>query len=225
MRIITWNCNGAFRSKIERILEANADIYVIQECESPQSGREIYEKHFNDNYFWEGTYDKRGLGVFAKPSVKLERLDWSSHLTQTFLPVRVNFSFDLLGVWAMPAYIKEFATYLHINFGNINADTVIMGDFNSNAKFDAKNYDKERTHSAVIGRLAAKELVSAYHHLRGESHGGETTPTFYHTYNVEKPFHLDYCFIAPSRIRSCTILDRDNWLPISDHMPIVLDME
>jgi endonuclease/exonuclease/phosphatase family metal-dependent hydrolase len=224
-RIVTWNCNGAFRLKIERILETGADIFVIQECESPQSGRDIYEKHFVGNYFWTGTYDKRGLGIFFKPTVKLERLNWENHLTQTFLPVRVNSSFDLLGVWAMPAYIKEFATYLHINYENINSDTVIIGDFNSNAKFDAKNYDNERTHSAVIEKLSAKELFSAYHYLSGEAHGVETIPTFYHTYNTERPFHLDYCFAVPKRIRNCTILDRDEWLTISDHLPMVIDID
>lgn len=34
MRIVSWNCNGRFRDKIENILSYNADLYVIQESEN-----------------------------------------------------------------------------------------------------------------------------------------------------------------------------------------------
>jgi|GEM_PF-7092758 len=33
MRIISWNCGGAYRKKIDKVLELNPDIAVIQECE------------------------------------------------------------------------------------------------------------------------------------------------------------------------------------------------
>ena len=36
MKLITWNCQGAFRKKAEIILTLNPDILVIQECESPE---------------------------------------------------------------------------------------------------------------------------------------------------------------------------------------------
>ena len=34
MRIITWNCNGALRKKFKGLLDYNADLLVIQECEN-----------------------------------------------------------------------------------------------------------------------------------------------------------------------------------------------
>ena len=33
IKIVSWNCNGKFREKFEEIVEEDADIYVIQECE------------------------------------------------------------------------------------------------------------------------------------------------------------------------------------------------
>ena len=33
MRIITWNCNKSFRTKVKLISQLQPDIAVIQECE------------------------------------------------------------------------------------------------------------------------------------------------------------------------------------------------
>lgn len=52
MRIITWNCNGKFSEKFPAILEENADIYVIQECENPSIIDSNEYKDFASNYFW-----------------------------------------------------------------------------------------------------------------------------------------------------------------------------
>ena len=34
MKIIGWNCNGAFRKKSEKVLSLNPDILIISECEN-----------------------------------------------------------------------------------------------------------------------------------------------------------------------------------------------
>lgn len=37
MRLITWNCQGAFRNKASVILKHKPDILVIQECECAEN--------------------------------------------------------------------------------------------------------------------------------------------------------------------------------------------
>ena len=55
MKIVSWNCAGAFREKYTSIIEEDADIYVICECENPAKQDENdYPKFAGDNYFWTG---------------------------------------------------------------------------------------------------------------------------------------------------------------------------
>lgn len=44
MKIVTCNCNGAFRKKFENLSKINADIFVIQECEDPERCKPNYTK-------------------------------------------------------------------------------------------------------------------------------------------------------------------------------------
>jgi len=37
MRLIFWNCQGAFRKKADIIMAQRPDILVVQECEHPDS--------------------------------------------------------------------------------------------------------------------------------------------------------------------------------------------
>ena len=109
---------------------------------------------------------------------------------------------------------------------------VIIGDINSNAVFDAKNNLRrieQRSHEAVLTKLAQLGLCSAYHHTTGEAQGGEATATFYLHRSENKPYHLDHCFIAEKRIKSFKVLnnndnERRHWLNYSDHMPLVVDI-
>ena len=72
MKIITWNANGRFSEKFPTILEEDADIYVIQECENPLIIDSDDYREFASNYFWVGENQIKGLGIFAKSDVKME---------------------------------------------------------------------------------------------------------------------------------------------------------
>ena len=53
MNIITWNCNGAFRNKLQLLEKYLSDILVIQECEDPSKSTKDY-KEWATNYLWTG---------------------------------------------------------------------------------------------------------------------------------------------------------------------------
>lgn len=217
MKIISWNCRGKFREKHAVLEKMDAAIYAIQECENPEKHKTQFAS-FSQNYLWTGENDNRGLGIFAKPEINIQKNNWDAYCLRHFISVRVNNDFDLLGVWAGPPYIEEYYIYQSINIKHYNKNTLIIGDFNSNARWDKAG--QKRNHTAVVKELQEIGLVSAYHHMSGERHGEETEYTFFMYKHPNKKYHIDYCFAAPERIRNFSISDPPEWLNYSDHAPI-----
>ena len=98
----------------------------------------------------------------------------------------------------------------------------IRWDNSINKIWDAKH--GVLCHSRAISELNDLGLVSAYHHIMKEEQGEETTPTFYLYKHIDKPYHLDYAFAAPSIIKSFRVADTE-WLDKSDHLPIALEID
>jgi len=222
MRIVSWNCNCKFREKHKAIAQLNADIYVIQECENPVTTKNKEYAAFAENHLWIGDNKNKGLGVFAKPSIHLKRYEWDTVGLSYFLPCKVDQSFDIVAVWAMEPYSKNYLEFQNRNRRCIRKNAIIIGDFNSNAMWDNKY--SAGTHSKFVSDLWKKGLVSAYHLTSGERHGEEIMPTFYLYRNVERPYHMDYCFCKREIISQFTIGDYKYWLQFSDHMPLEVDI-
>ena len=228
MKIISWNANGKFSQKFPTILEEDADIYVIQECENPLIIDSEEYTDFASNYFWVGENQYYGLGIFAKDKVKLELMDLDAKGLRYFIPVNVNDDFNLLGVWTNPDmdgtktiyYPKEITEYYeeHKDSGFFNEDMIICGDFNCDVRLKgshAKNVNE------VIEKLSECGLVDIYHHLTGEKEGEETKPTFYMYRHLDKPYHLDHIFSSSDKVKDLEIGDADKWLQLSDHVPLI----
>jgi exonuclease III len=231
MRILTWNCNGAFRSKFQLLDQFKADVLIIQECENPHQSLPLY-REWAGEHVWIGRLPYKGLGIFARNGHRLQRLHWPDAGASFFLPVLVDDDLQLVGVWTQSArktaenYVGQLGLYLLQNLDWFNERTVMAGDFNSNTKLDRPK--AKWTHARCAFDLQSGGLVSLYHQSTGEHHGGETCPTFFLHRDRAKPFHIDYAFAHRS-----LILDRgsqvliglpEQWLDHSDHMPLVFEI-
>jgi endonuclease/exonuclease/phosphatase family metal-dependent hydrolase len=226
MRIVSWNCNMGFEKKRAVVMGLQPDILVLQECSAKDIVRtEAPFKH------WVGSNPHKGIAIigFANYTYTLdcsytEEWPW-------FLPIRVEeMPLHLLGLWAC---VKDHRLrYVRVTHQAIEhyrpflsgAPTIVMGDFNSNAIWDRRC--REYSHSALVSKLADLGLVSAYHTLRGERQGQEVTPTQFMYRHLAKPYHLDYAFVSHLLSRSCRLHvgEPGTWLPLSDHMPLLLTL-
>ncbi|MDQ2087027.1 hypothetical protein RBH29_11370 [Herbivorax sp. ANBcel31] len=224
MRVVTWNCNGAFRKKYSAVKNLNADIFIIQECENPETVNDEGYSKFASNYLWVG-HKNKGLGVFAKDRINLKNCEWESYGLEWFISCTINDNLNLIGTWGCGNYIEDIYVYLKIHFKKMEAmkNLLICGDFNSNSCWD-KNH-KIRTHSAVVKDLESLNLHSCYHCKEDEFQGMESKPTFYLYKREDRSYHIDYCFYDKDKINDVSIGKYEDWISLSDHMPVNIGID
>lgn len=237
MRLVTWNCAGAFRKKTNPIVRFAPDLAIIQECERRE--KLLFPADFRpDSMAWCGDAGAaKGVGVFGFAGLRVEVADdVYDPAIRYCVPLRVTGArnFHLIAVWAMPnthpggpSYVGQICLALERYAGFIRGqDTLLAGDFNSNQSFDRPR--RPCTHNRVVEQLAQDGIVSLYHEFFHETHGQESRPTFYLTKKITRPFHLDYLFAPATWSRRLTRLavgDFDEWRPWSDHCPVFVDLD
>ncbi|MGH8560379.1 MAG: hypothetical protein ACRES4_00240, partial [Nevskiales bacterium] len=94
---------------------------------------------------------------------------------------------------------------------------LVAGDFNNWYSHPSGSFKR------TVGFLSDHGFTSCYHTVHSLEFGQDEEPTHY--YQKKKPFHIDYCF-TPKGLRACrcTLGERDEWLPYSDHVPLVVDL-
>lgn len=236
MKLITWNCQGAFRKKADIILAKRPDILVIQECEHPDKLAFSSTTQQPSDILWFGTNPHKGLGVFSYSGYKFQLLAEHNPEFKIILPISVSgglFDFTLFAIWAnnpldrVNQYIGQVWKAIHHYDTLLDTGRLILtGDFNSNKIWDRKN--REGNHSSVVDRLTGKNIYSIYHkHLKQEQ-GNETQPTFYLQRNKSRPYHIDYCFTSSDiygKLQNLEIGTYDDWIAHSDHSPLIMEFD
>jgi exonuclease III len=229
LRIVSWNCNGALRKKLEILRALEADMYVIQECEDPAQATDSTYKTWASGSLWLGVNQNKGIGVFAS-ALPLAMLDWPANDLELFIPLSAN-HLTILAVWARHGnshnlrHIGQVWKYLQAHGDRLPRETsIVIGDFNSNSCWDFKH--PSNSHSDVVRDLFNLGLESVYHVTKNEQQGKETGQTFFMYRKRDKSYHIDYAFASKAIVQSITISigKADEWLEYSDHMPMILDI-
>ena len=238
MRLVTWNCQGAFRKKADFILELQPDILVIQECEHPDKLKFTPTTPKPNDIYWYSDGVKKGLGLFSYSDYKFELLPDFNPEFRYVIPFRVTGNgqtFTLLAIWAMNNKENRLARYIGqvwfaINHYNdlLGDSTILIGDFNSNKIWDYK--DRVGSHSDVVNRLADKNIHSVYHRHFNMEQGKEKHPTLYMYRNQEKPYHIDYCFASSDLLNKVKEVEIGSWeawtkTKRSDHSPLSIKFD
>ncbi len=233
MKIITWNCNMAFRKKAELILAHKPDILIIPECESPDKLIFNTDTPKPTDMRWFGTNKNKGIGIFSYCDCRFKLLKHHNPELKMIIPLAVtggSLDFILYAIWANnPAdpdgqYVEQVWKAIHHYDKKItNKKTMLVGDFNSNTIWDRKY--RESNHSNVVKHLSAKGILSCYHLHHQQEQGKEQHPTFYLYRHKDKPYHLDYCFASKDltdKIQHVEIGGHDFWKQYSDHVPVMV---
>lgn len=235
MKIIEWNCQGAFRKKNEQILKQNPDILIIPECENEERLKFGKLTPKPNDFFWYGDRPNKGIAIFSYSDYRFELLKEFNPKFKYIIPLKVtnkNETFLLFAIWAMDNKQNPLARYigqvwLAINYYSrlLNYNSILVGDFNSNQIWDTKG--RVGNHTNVVDYLKNKGIYSLYHNKLSTEHGKEINHTFFMYRNIEKPYHIDYCFASKHFIENGYNLILGNcydWITQSDHVPMTIEL-
>ncbi len=223
----------ALRLKFDRLLSLRPDVAVIQECADP-AGAKPWRPECAA-YDWIGFNPDKGLGIFTFGDLTLVRHPGFSDAHALYLPVTVSGwrHFNLLGVWSadprtMPAgatneplaALRRYRPFLTAG------PAVVAGDFNRLPQ--QMSAQRSGPGSGVTDVLAAAGLVSADDAMSAASGQAVLRRTHFHQRKFSRGFVVDYIFIPGSwaaRLARFEVGDPHDWIPWSDHVPLVAEFD
>ena len=231
----------ALHRKLDALSYLKPDIAILSECATQQLllqksdlGQRVTDQ------IWVGTNPNKGLAVLAFNKYQLSLMDSYDPSLRFVAPIVVDgpVSFNLLAVWAQNANDgirkKDQAGPLRISLDRYSDfltghPAVVAGDFNNNVLWDKPGWPMN--HAEAVDVLHRYGLVSAYHEVRGEKQGSESTPTLYwRDRKKDGPtYHIDYIFLPRlwmNQVAEMTVGSFEDWCGsgLSDHVPIIVEV-
>ena len=232
MRLVSWNCKGAFHRKHEFAAELRPDILIVPECkklsEIPQSLFHPAPKSF----LWFGDNPSKGLAVFCYGDYSLNLHPSYDARFRWIVPLVISGAtdFTLFAVWTLPveeskSYVRPLIdAYSHYKPLMQNSRFVWAGDFNANFIWDKPS--RKFKFCDFVALLSEHDSHSVYHHQTDCRHGEEVDNSFYQYHHADKGYHIDYVFATDSMRphgSKITFGSYQDWSKRSDHMPVICD--
>lgn len=223
----------ALRLKFDRLLSLGPDVAVIQECADPDGANPW--RPDCAAYDWIGFNPDKGLGIFTFGDLALARHPNYSEGHALYLPVTVSgwCHFNLLGVWsadprAIPAGTTNDPLAALRRYRPVLAagPSVVAGDFNRLPQ--QMSARRSGQGSAVLDLLAEAGLMNAEHVMSDATGQAVLRRTHFHQRKFSRGFVVDYVFIPASwaaRLARFEVGDPRDWIPWSDHVPLVVEFD
>ncbi len=235
MKIITWNCNMAFRKKASFILKYKPDILIVPECEHPDKLVFPSRTPKPTDVLWFGKNQHKGLGIFSYSDYRFTVHNDHKEDLRMIIPIAVTggaFDFNLFAVWANNPtdkdgpYVEQVWKAINHYDGLLTEKSILIGDFNSNTIWDKEH--KAGGHSAVVKFLKDKGIESTYHLHHKQEQGKEKHPTLYMYRHKNKSYHIDYCFVSEELAKKMVNVEVGSfrrWAKHSDHVPLIVTLD
>lgn len=231
----------AFRKKHKNVLSYRPDLLIVLECEHPDN----FKDNFYSDAVWIGNNENKGLGVFSFNDIKISMHKSYCEEFKYILPVEVTINnkkiMDLIAIWAQNdvedpkrRYIGNVWCALNYYKDLLEMPIIIAGDFNWNVIWDNDKSSLYGTLTDVINLLKQNNIQSVYHSVpdvvfgTNTNFGYEKDPTLFLLKKKEKAYHIDYIFTSQSfveNLKSCIIGRYQDWIALSDHMPIFAEFK
>jgi hypothetical protein len=243
MRIITYNLRfgGSGNSHWGKVFEDFApDVFLVQESYDPiEHLPPLLHGNLHRDACWkcvEGLKWGSAVCVRGKAARKLGLPDFPGHVVGVEVdgsafsisdgrPIRF-FSIHAPDRGGYQRAVNSILDMIGANRGD--GDLVIGGDFNLTVaeRLSTEELKTSKADQAILARLKDEfDLVAAWQ----VANAGVPLPqTLRWAKDKVTPFHCDGVFIPQkwtSRVRSCTVVSGQEWDKLSDHNPVIVEIE
>lgn len=232
----------ALDRKFGALLDMEPDVAIVSECAQPQRLRaRLRVDCLDQDPVWVGRNPHKGLAVFAFKGYRAHLSKPYYRALHDVAPVHITgpVECNLLAVWAQNAseggLRKERLGPLQTALGRykrflMERPSLVVGDLNNNVMWDKRGW--RMNHTTAVETMRGLGLLSAYHAIRDEAQGCETTPTLYwRDRKKDGPtYHIDYVFLPAGwvdRVTDLRLGTFEDWCGsgLSDHVPVIVDVD